>query len=98
MGTSINRKTEERLGFMQVVGPHLSFISYDEKENTAVIDIDNLKEYTDFLIDHSKQEEARRVDGIISRLLAQFANTPLDQRETGWQWLLKLRDEAFKQI
>ena len=31
------------------------------------------------------------VDCIISKLLHEFANTPLDKRETGWQWLLKVR-------
>lgn len=42
--------------------------------------------------------EARRVaklevDQKITELLREFANTPLDKRGTGWDWLLRVRKE-----
>lgn len=41
---------------------------------------------------YQKKVKLLEVDNIICHLLAEFANTPLDKRESGWQWLLKVRD------
>lgn len=39
------------------------------------------------------KENALFVDEKICKLLKQFANTPLDKRQNGWEWLLKMRQE-----
>lgn len=55
---------------------------------------DLLKGYADYIIGrlHSSRTKAyTEIDCEISKLLAEFANTPLDKRTTGWEWLLKLR-------
>ena len=39
-----------------------------------------------------------QADNLISEKLAEFANTPLDQRQNGWEWLLKLRASLKSQL
>ena len=40
----------------------------------------------------AKEEEKLRIDNLISKKLLEFANTFLDKRQNGWEWLLKLRE------
>lgn len=41
--------------------------------------------------DYFQNQNYNKTDREISKLLSEHANTPLDQRGDGWDWLLKLR-------
>lgn len=41
--------------------------------------------------EQAKQSVLSEILAEITTLLKQFANTPLDKRENGWEWLLKLK-------
>jgi hypothetical protein len=59
------------------------------------------KEMKNFIIDaltQAVEKERDKVGVILCRLLREFANTPLDARESGWHWLLKAKDEILKAL
>lgn len=39
----------------------------------------------------AREETITNVDSKISKLLSEFANTPIRERANGWHWLLKVR-------
>ena len=52
---------------------------------------DRAKGIVDQLLSLIKSNRIEWVDNKISKLLDEFANTPLDKRGTGWDWLVSLR-------
>lgn len=41
-----------------------------------------------------EKKERRVWEDALTNLLNKFANTPINERKTGWDWMLKLREEV----
>ena len=46
--------------------------------------------------EQATKEAVEKAQTTITKLLNEFANTPLDKRDTGWQWLLRVRESLKK--
>ena len=62
---------------------YVLFSDYKRKENVRVFIQD--------LLSHQLKELRGKADYKLTELLNEFANTPLDKRGNGWDWLLKAR-------
>lgn len=42
---------------------------------------------------YERKVKLLEIDKMLTTLMREFANTPLDKRKTGWDWLIKARDK-----
>lgn len=69
---------------------------WEDAENNKNSMAHELLKFTESEKKLSKKEEKLLLDNEISKLLHDFAATPLSMRETGWHWLLKLRNNIYR--
>jgi len=57
-----------------------------------------LEDVLDCVCEKGKEEGEIEIRNMIANMLSEFANTPLDKRESGWEWLIKLDKKINKKI
>lgn len=54
-----------------------------------------LKDFCNDLVDRSRQAGVREAKNIIIDARKEFANTPIEKRQSGWEWLDKVYDKLI---
>lgn len=82
---------EKFLGFLQ---------AKDKANNTSVNTVfaTDIKYFIRSLLTSSQNEMIKKIENTQVKLCREFANTPLNKRKSGWDWILRFRDEVLQII